>query len=176
MHNQPPPLLGYDPLGCDPALVDAVRREGAAEALPSLRQLGALVTSAEAAEHARLAETHPPVLHTHDRYGHRIDEVEFHPSWHWLLRTAVGWGLHGTPWVAEPGTGAHVARAAGFYLMAQLESGHGCPISMTYAAVPALRRDPELAAAYEPGLRATRLPARRRPPRRTRPACWPACR
>ena len=151
--NQAPPLLGHDPLGCDPALVEAVRREGAGEALPSLRQLGALITSAEAAEHARLAETHPPVLHTPDRYGHRIDDVEFHPSWHWLLRTAVGWGLHGTPWVAEPGTGAHVARAAGFYLMAQLESGHGCPISMTYAAVPALRRDPELAAAFEPGLR-----------------------
>jgi putative acyl-CoA dehydrogenase len=153
VHNQAPPLLGYDPLGCDPALVEAVRREGAGEALPSLRQLGALVTSAEAAEHARLAEAHPPVLHTHDRYGHRIDDVEFHPSWHWLLRTAVGWGLHGTPWVAEPGTGAHVARAAGFYLMAQLESGHGCPISMTYAAVPALRREPELATAFEPGLR-----------------------
>jgi putative acyl-CoA dehydrogenase len=155
VHNQAPPLLGHDPLGCDPALVEAVRREGAGEALPSLRQLGALVTSAEAAEHARLAEVHPPVLHTHDRYGHRIDDVEFHPSWHWLLRTAVGWGLHGTPWVAEPGTGAHVARAAGFYLMAQLESGHGCPISMTYAAVPALRRDPELAASYEPGLRSS---------------------
>jgi putative acyl-CoA dehydrogenase len=153
VHNQAPPLLGYDPLGCDPALVEAVRREGAGEALPSLRQLGALVTSAEAAEHARLAEAHPPVLHTHDRYGHRIDDVEFHPSWHWLLRTAVGWGLHGTPWVAEPGTGAHVARAAGFYLMAQLESGHGCPISMTYAAVPALRREPELATAFEPWLR-----------------------
>ena len=156
VRNQPPPLLGYDPLGCDPALVDALTREGAGEALPSLRRLGQLVTSAEAAEHARLADVHPPVLHTHDRYGHRVDEVEFHPSWHWLLRTAVGWGLHGTPWVAEPGTGAHVARAAGFYLMAQLESGHGCPISMTYAAVPALRRDPELAARYEPGLRSTR--------------------
>ncbi|HVH21231.1 MAG TPA: DNA alkylation response protein, partial [Pseudonocardia sp.] len=148
-------MAGYDPLACDPALADAIVREGATDALPSLRLLGALVTSAEAAEHARLAEIHPPVLHTHDRYGNRVDEVEFHPSWHWLLRTAVGWGLHGTPWVAEPGTGAHVARAAGFYLMAQLESGHGCPISMTYAAVPALRRDPELAAAYEPGLRAT---------------------
>ena len=83
VHNQAPPLLGYDPLCCDPALVEAVRREGAGEALPSLRQLGALITSAEAAEHARLAETHPPVLHTHDRYGHRIDDVEFHPSWHW---------------------------------------------------------------------------------------------
>jgi putative acyl-CoA dehydrogenase len=153
--NQPPPLTGYDPLGCDPALVDAVRREGAGEALPFLRELGALVASAEAREHARLADAYPPLLHTHDRYGHRVDDVEFHPSWHWLLRTAVGWGLHGTPWVAERGTGAHVARAAGFYLMNQLEAGHACPVSMTYAAVPALRRDPDLAATFEPGLRST---------------------
>ncbi len=155
VENQPPPLAGYDPLACDPALTDALAREGAAEALPNLKQLSTLVASAEAREHARLADAHPPVLHTHDRYGHRIDEVEFHPSWHWLMGTAVGWGLHGTPWVAEPGTGAHVARAAGFYLMGQLESGHCCPVSMTYAAVPALRHDPALAAAYEPGLRST---------------------
>jgi putative acyl-CoA dehydrogenase len=155
VENQPPPLAGADLLACDPALTDAVAREGAEEALPTLRQLAAVAASEEAREHARLAGTHSPVLHTHDRYGHRIDEVEFHPSWHWLMRTSVGWGLHGAPWVAEPGTGAHVARAAGFYLMSQLEPGHGCPISMTYAAVPALRRDPELAARYEPGLRST---------------------
>jgi putative acyl-CoA dehydrogenase len=155
VENQPPPIAGADLLACDPALTDAVAREGAEAARPALQQLAALVASAEAREHARLADTHPPVLRTHDRYGHRIDEVEFHPSWHWLMRTSVGWGLHGAPWVAEPGTGAHVARAAGFYLMSQLEAGHGCPISMTYAAVPALRRDPELAARYEPGLRAT---------------------
>ncbi|MCW2717926.1 MAG: acyl-CoA dehydrogenase protein [Pseudonocardia sp.] len=153
--NQPPPIAGYDALACDPALTDAVRREGASDALPALGQLGQIVASAEAREHARLADAHSPVLHTHDRYGHRVDEVEFHPSWHWLMRTSVGWGLHGTPWVAEPSSGAHVARAAGFYLMGQLESGHCCPISMTYASVPALRRDPELAAAYEPGLRST---------------------
>jgi putative acyl-CoA dehydrogenase len=153
--NQPPPIAGYDALACDPALTDAVRREGASDALPALGQLGQIVASAEAREHARLADAHSPVLHTHDRYGHRVDEVEFHPSWHWLMRTSVGWGLHGTPWVAEPSSGAHVARAASFYLMGQLESGHCCPISMTYASVPALRRDPELAAAYEPGLRST---------------------
>jgi putative acyl-CoA dehydrogenase len=155
VENQPPPLAGHDLLACDPALADAVTREGAEEALPALRQLAALVATPEAREHARLADASPPVLRTHDRFGHRVDEVEFHPSWHWLIRTSVGWGLHGTPWVAEPGTGAHVARAAGFYLMGQLESGHSCPISMTYAAVPALRHDPALAAAYEPGLRST---------------------
>jgi len=155
VENQPPSIAGYDALACDPALTDAVRREGADAALPTLGVLAALVASEEAREHARLADAHAPVLRTHDRYGHRIDEVEFHPSWHWLMRTSVGWGLHGAPWVAEAGTGAHVARAAGFYLMSQLESGHCCPISMTYAAVPALRNDPELAAAYEPGLRST---------------------
>ncbi|MBN9101854.1 MAG: acyl-CoA dehydrogenase family protein [Pseudonocardia sp.] len=153
--NQPPSIAGYDALSCDPALTDAVTREGAAEALPALGTLARLVASEEAREHARLADTHSPVLRTHDRYGHRVDEVEFHPSWHWLMRTSVGWGLHGAPWEAETGTGAHVARAAGFYLMGQLESGHCCPISMTYASVPALRRSPELAAAYEPGLLST---------------------
>jgi putative acyl-CoA dehydrogenase len=155
VENQPPPSDGVDALACDPALVDAVRREGAEEVLPSLGQLGALVTSAGAREHARLADTHPPVLRAFDRYGHRIDEVEYHPSYHWLVRNAVGWGLHGAPWLAEPDTGAHVARAAGFYLASQLEAGHGCPVSMTYAAVPALRRDADLSAAYVPGLMAT---------------------
>jgi putative acyl-CoA dehydrogenase len=152
--NQPPPLDGFDPLGCDPALVDAVQREGAADAVPTLKGLGEIVGSAEAREHARLADAHPPRLRTHDRHGRRLDEVEFHPSWHWLMGTSVGWGLHGTPWVAEPGSGAHVARAAGFYLMNQLENGHCASISTTYAAVPALRRDAVLAARYEPGLRA----------------------
>ena len=79
------------------------RPGGRGEALPALAQLGQVVASEEAREHARLADEHPPVLHTHDRYGHRIDEVEFHPSWHWLMRTSVGWGLHGTPWAAERG-------------------------------------------------------------------------
>jgi len=155
VENQPPPIDGYDALACDPGLRDAVTREGAADALPALAQLAAVVTSAEGREHARLANVYPPVLQTHDRWGHRIDEVRFHPSWHWLMRTSVGWGLHAAPWVAAPGSGAHVARAAGFYLVGQLESGHCCPISMTYAAVPALRHEPDLAAAYEPGLRST---------------------
>ena len=154
VENQPPPLAGFDPLACDPALVEALGREGAGDAIGHLRRLGGIVGSAEAREHARLADENRPVLRTHDRYGHRIDEIEYHPSWHWLMGTSVGWGLHGTPWVAERGSGAHVARAAGFYLMNQLEAGHCCPISMTYAAVPALRRDPVLARRYEPGLRA----------------------
>ncbi|WP_245585532.1 acyl-CoA dehydrogenase family protein [Pseudonocardia asaccharolytica] len=152
--NQVPPLAGYDPLACDPALVDAVRQEGAADALDDLAVLGRTLTTEQAREDARLANENSPVLRTHDRYGHRIDEVEFHPSWHRLMALSVGWGLHGAPWQAEPGSGAHVARAAGFYLVNQLEQGHCCPISMTYAAIPALRHDPDLAARFEPGLMA----------------------
>ena len=117
------------------------------------------------------------MLRTHDRYGHRIDEVEFHPSWHWLMRTSVGWGLHAhAVGRAEPESGAHVARAAGFYLMTQLESGHCCPISMTYAAVPALRLDPELAERFEPGLRAQHYEPGPAAPDDARRACSPACR
>ena len=151
--NQPPPLDGFDPLACDPALTDAVAREGAPDALPALRGLGKVVGSAEGREHARLANQHPPTLRTHDRFGHRVDEVDFHPSWHWLMGMSVRAGLHGAPWVQGAAPGAHVARAAGFYLMSQLEAGHCCPISMTYAAVPALRHDPDLAGRFEPGLR-----------------------
>lgn len=156
VRNQPPPLRDVDVSACDPALRDAVRREGAGDALGRLTRLGTLVGSAEAHAHARLADTHPPVLHTHDRFGHRADEVAYHPSWHWLVGTSVSWGLHGAPWAADPGAGAHVTRAAGFYLMSQLEAGHCCPISMTYAAVPALRHSPELAARFETGLRTPR--------------------
>ncbi len=153
--NQVPPLDGFDPLAADPALRDAIVREGAGGAMPVLQGLATLVGSADAREHARLADTHPPRLRTHDSYGNRIDEVEFHPSWHWLMETSVQAGLHAAPWVPDAAPGAHVARAAGFYLVSQLEQGHCCPISMTYAAVPALRHDAELAARFEPGLRAT---------------------
>ncbi|MGH3980767.1 MAG: acyl-CoA dehydrogenase family protein, partial [Pseudonocardiaceae bacterium] len=151
--NQPPPLDGFDPLACDPALTGALARHGEASVLTDLARLAG---SAQAREHARLADTHPPVLRTHDRYGHRIDEVEFHPSWHWLLTQAVEHGLHATPWGPHAGPGAHLVRAAGFYLWGQVEAGHGCPISMTYASVPALRHAPELAAVWEPGLCAPR--------------------
>ena len=109
---------------------------------------------AEAIAWGEAADTNPPVLRTHDRYGRRVDEVEFHPAWHRLLGTAVANGLHAAPW-RDPGPGAQVARAAGFYLWTQVEAGHGCPVSMTYAAVPALRAAaPELAEVWEPKLTA----------------------
>ncbi|SCL30208.1 putative acyl-CoA dehydrogenase [Micromonospora rhizosphaerae] len=149
--NQVPPLAGYDAAD-DPALLDGLEREGAGWAAAELHELGRIGGSEQAAEYGRLANEHPPVLRTHDRYGHRIDEVEFHPAWHELMRTAVTHGLHAAPW-ADDRPGAHVARAARFYTW-RPDAGHGCPISMTYAAVPALRHNPELAAQYEPLLTA----------------------
>jgi putative acyl-CoA dehydrogenase len=146
--NQAPPLAGHD-VASDPALLAALEREGAGWAVPQVRQLGLLAGLAETQGQARLANENPPVLRTHDRFGHRIDEVEFHPAWHQLMAIAVTHGLHAAPW-SEPGPGAHLARAAGFYVWTQAEAGHGCPISMTYASVPALRRAPGLAAVFEP--------------------------
>jgi putative acyl-CoA dehydrogenase len=119
--------------------------------LRRLSELGQLAGSPEAQDWARLANLYPPVLRSHDRYGHRIDEVEYHPSWHRLLEVAVGNGLHGAAW-ADPSPNAHLVRAAGFYLWGQVEQGHGCPVSMTYAVLPSLRHNRQLAADYEPGL------------------------
>jgi putative acyl-CoA dehydrogenase len=150
--NQAPPLTGHN-LADDPALLDGLRREGAAWAEPELRQLGHLGTTGEAQEWSRLAHAYPPVLRTHDRYGHRIDEVEFNPAWHSLMDVAVSHGLHAYPW-RENRLGAHVARAAKFYVWGQVEPGHTCPISMTYAAIPALRHNPALAETLEPLLAA----------------------
>ena len=159
--NQVPLLAGYD-VADDPALLSAAGREGATGAEADLHELGELAGARETQEHARLANEHPPVLRTHDARGHRIDEVEFHPSWHVLLGTAVRHGLHAAPW-ADRAPGAHVARAAKFFVWSQAEAGHGCPVSMTYAALPALRHAPDLARRfaplltardYDPGLRA----------------------
>jgi len=141
--NQVPPLRGHDVFGTDAALVEAVAREGADWAADELHELGALAGSEEAQEHGRLAEANRPVLHTHDRYGNRIDRVEYHPSYHWLMGQAVGHGLHAAPW-ADDRPGAHVARAAKVITWYQVDGGHVCPISMTYSAVPALRHPAHL--------------------------------
>ena len=151
--NQVPPLAGYDVAG-DPALLTALHREGAGWAEPGLHELGLLAGAAATQEHARLANIARPVLRTHDSRGNRVDEVDFHPSWHYLLNTAVCNGLHAAPW-ADPRPGAHVARAAKFFVWTQAEAGHGCPVSMTYACVPALRHAPSLAASFEPLLTAS---------------------
>src|SRR4051812_49188159 len=149
--NQTPPLVGHDPIAGDVALSEACLRHADADALASLAELGALAGSEQAQEWGRLANENPPRLRTHDRYGHRVDEVEFHPAWHDLMGTAIGHGLAGAPW-ADPGPHAHVRRAVGYLGWTQVEMGHGCPVTMTYAVVPALRRAPDLAEALEPGL------------------------
>ncbi len=150
--NQPPPLAGYD-VADDQAMLGALRREGAAWAENTVRELGRLAGSAPAQEQGRQANEHPPVLRTHDRFGHRIDEVEFHPAWHELMTVAVRHGLHAAPW-RDHRAGAHVARAAGFYVWGAAEAGHLCPVSMTYAIVPVLRNAPALAERFEPLLAA----------------------
>ncbi|WP_310719817.1 acyl-CoA dehydrogenase family protein [Streptomyces lydicus] len=150
--NQAPPLTGFSTAD-EPALLEALRRDGADWGVREVTELGALAGSAAVQDQARWAEEQPPRLHTHDRTGHRIDEVEFHPAWHQLMTVAVEHGLHAAPW-ADSRPGAHLVRAAKFYVWSQAEPGHGCPVSMTYAAVPALRAAPELAARYEPLLTA----------------------
>lgn len=163
--NQAPPLVGHDVVATDLALVEAIERHGAPGIVEGLSALGREAGSAEAREHGVLANRHHPELRPYDRYGTRVDEVEFHPSWHWLMERAVGHGLQAAAWEQQAAGDphAHLRRAAGFYAWSQTEPGHGCPISMTYAAVPALRADPAVAGAwtpllasttYDPGLRA----------------------
>ncbi len=160
--NQAPPLEDYDVLAADPALVEAVGREGAGWALPELDELGALAGSAAAQELGRLANENEPVLHTHDRYGHRVDVVEYHPAYHELMRTSLAHGLHSGPW-ADPRPGAHVARAAKVIVWYQVDAGHICPVSMTYAVVPALRHQSEVAAVWEPMICSTEYDPADRP-------------
>ncbi len=149
--NQAPPLAGYNLFEADAPLREAVEREGGAWAQDMLRELGGLAGTEEAIAWGFQANENPPRLRTHDRFGNRIDEVDFHPAWHRLMEVAIGHGLHALPW-REPRPGAHAARAAAFHVWSQVEGGHGCPVSMTYAAVPALRQQPELAAQWEPRL------------------------
>lgn len=150
--NQAPPLVGHDVFTGDRALTAAVERHLApelrAEALAELSGLGRSCGSLQAQEWGEQANTNPPVLRTHDRYGHRVDEVDFHPAWHRLLGKGVAAGLTAA-WTRP---GGHVRRAAGFLMWTQVEAGNCCPLSMTHAALPALRADPDLAAEWEPRL------------------------
>ncbi|MEU6945346.1 acyl-CoA dehydrogenase family protein [Streptomyces sp. NPDC046316] len=162
--NQPPPLVGYDVFTADRALAEAVERhlppDVFVEAREDLADFGRYAGSAQAAEWGALANENPPRLRTYDRYGNRIDEVAFHFAWHRLLGRAVGAGL--TDAWGRPG--GHVRRAAAFVVTTQVEAGHGCPVSMTHAAVPVLRTDPELAAEWEPLLTSRVYEEELRPP------------
>ncbi|WP_422749535.1 acyl-CoA dehydrogenase family protein [Mycobacterium sp. WMMD1722] len=145
--NQVPTLEDHNP-AASPVLREALIREGGQWGLDEVSELGALSGSAKAQRWGELADRNRPVLHTHDRYGHRVDEVEYDPAYHELMTVAIGHGLHAAPW-ADDRAGAHVVRAAKTSVWTP-EPGHICPISMTYAVVPALRVNPELAAVYEP--------------------------
>ena len=160
--NQAPPLVDYNLFSCDLALSEALAREGAGWARERAEEFGAILGGGEAIEWGFLANNNPPILHTHDARGQRIDEVRFHPAYHELMNLSVSFGLHNLPW-SEPRDGAHAARAALFSMCAQNEQGHGCPISMTYASVPALRRQPDVAADWEPRVASITYDRRFRP-------------
>jgi putative acyl-CoA dehydrogenase len=147
--NQPPPLVAYDVYGADVALGAAVVENGAAWAEPALHEVGRRAGSAEAIAWGFEANANPPKLKAFDRFGFRVDEVEFHPSYHALMATAVGFGIHASAW-SDPRPGSHVARAATTFTWSQVDAGHTCPITMTHAVVPVLHGAPELAKHWEP--------------------------
>jgi putative acyl-CoA dehydrogenase len=160
--NQPPPLVNYNPFSSDPVLTDALDRDGAQWARAQLTDFGSRIGGEEAIRWGFQANENPPVLRTHDRFGHRIDEIEFHPAWHELMRLSIERGLASLPW-ADPKAGAHVARAALMFVASQNEAGHTCPVSMTYASIPALRKQPELARQWEPHILSARYDSSYRP-------------
>jgi putative acyl-CoA dehydrogenase len=152
--NQVPPLEGIDVFSSNVALVEALEREGGGWARERAAALGLLIGGEPQQLWGRLANENRPVLHTHDRYGNRIDEVEFHPAWHKLMTLGVEHELHSLPWTSEEPS-PHTARAALYMTAMQAEAGFACPITMTFAVVPALRTQPELAAEWEPLVTAT---------------------
>jgi putative acyl-CoA dehydrogenase len=149
--NQPEPLVGYNLFERNLALRDALRLNAPQLDTAPLAALGATLGTSEMQNHARLANVHTPQLRSHDRYGRRADLVEFHPSYHALMAAAIGAGLHGTPWTHK-GASPHVLRAASFMLFTELEPSVLCPISMTYAVTPALRRNEAVYADWAAGL------------------------
>ncbi|MBX3655998.1 MAG: isovaleryl-CoA dehydrogenase [Ramlibacter sp.] len=151
--NQPHPLVDYNLFDGNQPLKAALRFNAPQLDTSALHTLGASLGSEAMQTHARLANTHTPELRTHDRFGHRVDRVEFHPSYHALMHAATAAGLHGTPWQGE-GASPHVQRAAGFMLFTELEPSILCPISMTYAVTPALRTNAAVYADWGPGLTA----------------------
>jgi putative acyl-CoA dehydrogenase len=159
--NQAPPLEGRNLFEDHAALREGLEREGGGWARDRLHAAGAF-WGGEPMRWGVEANEHPPVLHTHDRFGHRRDEVEFHPAWHALMRAGVQQELHALPWRTDQ-PGAHVARAATYVCSGQAEAGFGCPITMTFAAVPALRTQPDVAAEWVPRLTATSYDPELRP-------------
>ncbi len=156
--NQSTPLTGHNAFTGDRLLTEIAARESIGWATSLLTEAGATVASARVADLARDANRYTPELRTHDRFGHRIDEIAFHPAWHELMSLAIGHGAHSLAWTARR-PGAHVARGILSYLWNQGESGICCPLGMTYSAIPALRLQPDLAAVWEPFITSTRYDA-----------------
>lgn len=172
--NQPPLLEDYNLYLTDPVLDRAIAAEGGQESREMLVGFGERVGSAEVFEWGFLANTNDPVLHTHDRYGTRIDAVEFHPSWHSLMDLAISNGLHSLPWEDSHNDNGQVTRTALLYMSSQVEAGHFCPISMTTSVVPALRATEAVAAEWVPRSSEgrTTLPSGPHPPSREPSSEW----
>jgi putative acyl-CoA dehydrogenase len=162
--NQPPPLEGYNLYLSDPVLDRAVAREGGKDSRDDLIEFGAVAGSPEYYRWGFEANRNEPRLVTHDRFGNRVDQVEFHPAWHSLMQTAVRNGHHSLPWEDSPPDGAHVSRAALTFMSGQVESGHNCPISMTYSVIPALKTTPGVAQHWIPGIVSRNYDPTFRPP------------
>ena len=152
--NQAPPRVDVDEFALNPALQEALAAFAPAAESEWFHEIGRHVGTEQYQHDAELANTLTPVHHSHDRWGNRVDEIEFHPAYHRIMEFSVSRGLHTSAW-ADPGPGANVERAAGFMLVSQIEAGHGCPLSMTHAVVPSLRTSPGLAAEWEPALLST---------------------
>ncbi|ROT98879.1 isovaleryl-CoA dehydrogenase [Marinobacter sp. R17] len=153
VRNQPPALENYNLFDQDQALQESVSREGADWARDDLAAYGAVTGRSDIIELGFLANENKPVFHTHDRFGHRQDLVTFHPAYHQLMDMALTNGLHSSPWT-DPGAGAHVARAARYYMHSQVEAAHCCPVTMTFAAMPSINKQPELAKIWAPKITA----------------------
>jgi putative acyl-CoA dehydrogenase len=147
--NQPPPLEPYNAFEADLPLQEALEREGGAWGVDRVRDFGAAAGSAEAREHSRRALRNIPRLLTHDRFGNRVDAIDYDPSFHWLLRLAIERELPSLPW-RDPRPGAHVVRAGMFLMLNGLDTGPACPVAINYAAVPMMRQNAALAAEWEP--------------------------
>ncbi len=160
--NQPPPLEPYNLFASDRVLREAVKREQAGWADDGLTTLGLTLGKPETIQLGFDANKYTPTLRTLDRYGHRLDEVDYHPAWHELMAIALRAGLHSSPW-ADPKPGAHVTRAAGCYMLGQIEAGVYCPLAMTYGSVPSLRHAPAIAAQWLPKIFAREYDKRFRP-------------
>ena len=161
--NQPPPMEDTNLFATDVPLHEGIASAGADWAIERLSAFGQVAGSAEFRELGRVANRSAPELKTHDRFGHRIDEVSFHPAWHEVMRTAMEHAVHNLPW-REPRPGAFAARAALHAMLSRVESGSCCPITMTFACRPALAHQPDLAAAWEDGLLGTRYDPQLAPP------------